>query len=161
VKGDAHFSDDGQYRWWLSRTWSGEPPLVFAMLNPSTGTALRTDATLRRCIGYARRERAGGIVVVNLYALCATQPRGLLLAEDPEGDENETTWEAMEALHRERSRLVVAWGAFSERLVASRAAFACADWLMESFCLGVVQNGAPRHPLYVRADEPLVPWIDP
>ena len=30
-----------------------------------------------------------------------------------------------------------------------------------ALCLGTTKAGEPRHPLMVRADEPLVPWTAP
>jgi hypothetical protein len=42
--------------------------LVFVMLNPSTADASKDDATIRRCIGFAKQLKFGGIKVVNLFA---------------------------------------------------------------------------------------------
>src|SRR5687767_7058306 len=63
-------SDDNAYRTLLWRTFQDvgflqRPPLVFGMMNPSTATHLLLDPTVRRCLGFARREGAGGIIVVN------------------------------------------------------------------------------------------------
>jgi len=84
--GGAIVSDDGLYRYRLWRRWDAEcPTMVWIMLNPSTADAEVDDPTIRRCIGFARREHCGGIEVVNLYALRATNPAA---HPTPEGPEN-------------------------------------------------------------------------
>ena len=55
----ANISPCGRYRYTLSRTWGDARPLAFVMLNPSTADANVDDPTIRRCIGFAEREKAG------------------------------------------------------------------------------------------------------
>jgi hypothetical protein len=130
--------------------------MAFLMLNPNAADAAVDDPTIRRCIGFARREGAGGIAVLNLYALRSPKPSGLLDHPDPEGPFNERSWG--DALDDDRiGAVVAAWGAFApRRLPASHAldAHRSERWL----CLGVTADGSPRHPLYARADTPLIPW---
>lgn len=83
----AHLSLDQKYRYVLERTWGapGDDLALFIMLNPSTADAIRDDATIRRCMGFARRWHLNGIRVVNLYAYRATSPQALEAVADPEG----------------------------------------------------------------------------
>ena len=53
--GGATFSADRRYRYRLWRHWSCGPVLLVIGLNPSTADETRNDATIRRCIGYAKR----------------------------------------------------------------------------------------------------------
>jgi hypothetical protein len=125
------------------------------MLNPSTADAAVEDATIRRCIGFARRERAGGIVVVNLYAFRTTDPRQLTPCADPDGPENIRHLKQVAAAH---SPVVCAWGVWG----GDRGAFVASHMLRQGahlVCLGVTKGGHPRHPLYVRADQPLTPYL--
>lgn len=53
----------GEYRYLLTRTVdpllaSTGPTLLFVMLNPSTADERVDDPTIRRCAGFARREKA-------------------------------------------------------------------------------------------------------
>ena len=65
----ALLSGDGHYRYYLTRDLPGQgPPLHFAMLNPSTATAVDDDQTIRRCLCYARALDAGSLHVWNLFA---------------------------------------------------------------------------------------------
>jgi hypothetical protein len=48
-------SDCGTYRYELWRRWAEGPHVLFVMLNPSTADAVTDDATIRKCIGYAKR----------------------------------------------------------------------------------------------------------
>jgi hypothetical protein len=57
---NATISPCGKYRYWLERKWGPGTPQVFVMLNPSTADASEDDPTIRRCMGFARREGAGG-----------------------------------------------------------------------------------------------------
>ena len=151
----ATISVCGKYRYQLTRRWGGGEILPFVMLNPSTADADVDDPTIRRCMGFARREGADGIIVLNVYALRATDPKELAKSPDPFGPENDA---ALSQLARcaSRSRIVCAWGAHgggSNRHIAL---------LMSSgaslVCLGMTKNGHPRHPLYVKNDQPLVPF---
>ena len=81
----AVISQDGLYRYHLERRWSDAPFLTFVMLNPSTADAEIDDPTIRRCVGFSKREGAGGIAVVNLYAFRATSPADLRQASAPYG----------------------------------------------------------------------------
>ncbi len=156
----AVLSDDGVYRYWLERSFDGvqfgqsHHSLVFCMLNPSTADAEKDDPTIRRCISFARRERANGIIVVNVYGLRSTKPENLWKAKDPIGPDNGRF--IVEAARR--GHVICAWGvnARPEHVKNLRSVFlACGTDIL---CLGTTKDGHPRHPLYVRGDQPLIPW---
>ena len=117
------------------------------------------DPTLRRCMGFTRAVGASFMEVVNLYALRATDPAELTRHEDPVGVGNDAVLR-MVAQQRGRFRTVVAWGA--HKMVTPERVAVLVDAAREAgttlWCLGTTKSGAPRHPLYVRADQPLVPW---
>jgi hypothetical protein len=73
----ADLDAGGTYRYRLTKTWDrSQPQVTWVMLNPSTATADTDDPTIRRVVGFSRRWGFGSAVVVNLFALRATQPGG-------------------------------------------------------------------------------------
>lgn len=158
----AIISDCGTYRYLLSRVLQGHgDPLVFIMLNPSTADAMQDDPTIRRCVGFANREGASAMVVINLYAFRATEPQCMFIEErlgvDIVGPQNNEM--IRKVVGWPASRVVCAWGAAHhamlrarevERILRERGA--------ELVCLGTTGKGMPRHPLYVKSDQPLVPY---
>ena len=149
---DAILSPCGKYRYMLSRRWQSGPACGFIMLNPSTADASIDDPTIRRCMGFARREGCGGLIVVNLYAYRSSSPAVLAAVTDPHGGPDAER-EFHAAVSRVDGPLIAAWGAWSAiRNPAAQIAKQYADRLM---CLGRTKDGHPRHPLYVRADAPL------
>ena len=90
----AIISPCGRYRYVLKRNlpqairWV--KPCLFVMLNPSVADAELDDPTIRRCIGFAKREGCTELTVVNLFAYRSTDPEGLLIqTRDPIGDMND------------------------------------------------------------------------
>lgn len=163
---DAILSDDGRYRYWLSRRWQRHGPLAtFVMLNPSTADATQDDPTIRRCIGFAKRWGLSGIAVVNLYALRSTDPSGLWLVDDPVGAENDGHIEAAAAIaYAHDAPLIASWGANARPdRVAEVVQLHGMDRLT---ALGVTLAGAPKHPLArglhrIPDDARPVPWEVP
>lgn len=156
VQKGAVLSECGLYRYRLWRRWGDGERMAWIMLNPSTADANVDDPTIRRCMGFARREGYDGIEVINLYALRATKPKHLLDHPDPEGPENIFYWRDVLEDHR-IGMVVVAWGAGGSTQL--RPSKAVAEWWARGwYCLGMTAAGLPRHPLYVRADQPLVLW---
>lgn len=156
---DATVSPCGKYRYDLTRTWSdGGGIALFIMLNPSTADATIDDPTIRRCIGFAKREHCGGLAVVNLFARRATVPDLLLGCENPTGPDNQATIRRW--LSDERVYVVIAaWGAWW-RAQRDRPARLNVEGLARDagrtlYCLGKTKDGDPRHPLYVKGDAPL------
>ncbi len=150
----ARFSRDRRYRYALTRSWDRAKPLcAFVLLNPSTADARVDDPTIRRCIGFARRWGFGGVVVVNLFALRATDSRVLRRTADPVGPANDR------ALVRQASRaslIVLGWGtqgALGGRAEAVRRMLEPLGPKLR--LLGRTRAGEPRHPLYVRRDAAL------
>lgn len=145
---------DGLYRYWLEREWDEQhKKMVFCMLNPSTADANVDDPTIRRCIGFAKREGYGGLIVVNMYAFRATDPRVMRHAADPHGPFNDEYLRLAARYSAENnSMFVCAWGGKGgqgfQTLVQARNAKAAMK------CLGRTKFGSPKHPLYVRADQP-------
>lgn len=147
----ATISGCGKYRYALYRMWDeNRPPIVFCMLNPSTADAEQDDPTVRRCIGFAKREGHGLLVVVNLYALRATNPKRLREATDPVGPENDA---AIAEACTDR-RVVLAWGAHRfARTRAASVAIRIGRVAAEVLRIGPpTDDGSPRHPLYLHAD---------
>lgn len=151
----AIISPDDLYRYSLWRAWGAGKSLRFVMLNPSTADASLDDPTIRRCMGFARREGYDGLTVLNLYAYRSTDPKALLTCADAVGPDNDRhlTAHLMEAA-AVRQPVVAAWGANAhpDRVGRVLSLWPDVDWR----CLGTTKQGAPRHPLYVRGDQPLI-----
>lgn len=156
----AIISPCGTYRYHLWRRWDENlPTMCWVMLNPSTADASLDDPTIRRCIGFAKREGCGGISVRNVFALRATDPKELLSHPDPFGPENEAHLMSARQVSL-LTILVLGWGAKinSPRL---RDYYRRAEAMMvmqDAKCFGVTKDGDPRHPLYLKGDAPLVKW---
>lgn len=152
----ARLSLCGQYRYELVRRWNKGPLACWVMLNPSTADASLDDPTIRKCIKFTRTWGLAGLVVVNLFAYRATDPKALKAVDDPVGPEND------DAIHDAAvgSRaLIVAWGKHGSLRGRSEAV---ADILraIPQTPLALVENldGSPQHPLYIRDDTRPVPW---
>lgn len=149
------------YRYLLTRIWDPTiAPAVFLMLNPSTADAMEDDATIRRLAhpktGFARRMGAGGLVVVNLFALCSTDPRALRHHPDPVGPLNDAF--IRQATDR-ASTVVAAWGAAGvEHGRGARVAEVLRGRRVPLHCLGQTSTGQPRHPLYLPSGAALEPY---
>lgn len=156
VEASAVISDDGTYRYELHRWWNkpGGRPLTFVMLNPSTADATIDDPTIRRCIGFARREGYDGLAVVNLYAYRATDPKALPALHAPAvGPENDRTLNVfLNRTIQTGDEIIAAWGtnATTRRVNEVLALAAGVNWK----CLGLTKNGHPKHPLYIPSDQP-------
>lgn len=155
----ADLSADGMYRYSLTRRWSPVPVPQFdlwIMLNPSTADAEQDDPTIRRCIAFSRSWGADGLRVVNLFALRSTDPALLSRHPDPVGPDNDATLRSMAHVTRQLGgRVVCAWGAHP---MAAERARTVRRLIGAAVCLGTTKAGAPRHPLYVRADTTPTPW---
>lgn len=154
----ATFSPCRRWRYTLRRQWADGPELVFVMLNPSTADEFILDPTVTRCRDYAKREGAGGLLVLNIMSWRSTKPNGLLDVDDPVGPENH------DALLRELPgawMVIAAWGTHkATRLPGAQRSIeivksAAAGRL---YCLKVSKKDQPYHPLYQRADQEFMPW---
>ncbi len=128
--------------------------MVFLMLNPSTADAEQDDPTIRRCIGFAKREGYGRLQVLNLFAGRATRPADLFAMEDPVGPANVNH---IQTVVSSDQPIIVAWGAHPKAQQAYEQ-FRQIIRFPAMRCLGVCKAGAPRHPLYVRKDQALITW---
>jgi hypothetical protein len=156
-EGHAVLSEDRAYRYQLKRTWgTSGTHVTWIMLNPSTADALADDPTIRRCTSFTKAWGFDGLIVVNLFALRATDPRELARHPDPVGPEND---EFIRDSICPWSEVVVAWGANRE---ADRRVTDVMEIITEraggAGCLGVTSAGYPRHPLYVRGNTELVTY---
>lgn len=149
----AGLSADGVYRYWLTRVWGPGPCLAFIGLNPSRADDSYDDPTLRRMLGFARREGAGGLVVLNLFAFRHMNPRVMKLAKEPIGPENDTHLRAWSMM---ATRIIACWGADGNHMGRDRAVAALLGRPLE--CFGVNKDGSPKHPLYLPEDQALVRW---
>lgn len=149
----AIISDCRKYRYLLQR--QPGPQLTIIMLNPSTADGELDDPTIRRCRAFAAREGYRGISVMNLYALRSTDPAGLWAVADPVGPENDMYIKAMTS---GGGVVLCAWGANAERRRVDAVLAILRKNAATPVCLGTTKHGHPRHPLYVRSDQPFTPY---
>jgi hypothetical protein len=156
IERDAVISPCGKYRYTLKRAWKeGGGVCVFLMLNPSIADALRDDATIRRCIGFAHRWGYQILHVVNIFALRSTDPKLLYRMPDPVGPDNDK-W-IME-LTRAANCVVAAWGTHGSHMGrATEVLKMLKGATINVWALGLTKDLHPRHPLYAPNDAQLVP----
>ncbi|MEZ4403802.1 MAG: DUF1643 domain-containing protein [Kofleriaceae bacterium] len=147
----AVLSGCGRYRYQLRRDLPGPPRrgvVGFVLLNPSTADADHDDPTLRRCLGFAARWGAAGVVVGNLFAWRATDPRALAAAPDPVGPHNDRHLAAIAAA---ADLVVCGWGVHGAGARAAAVIARLAATATPLYHLGLTAGGQPRHPLYLPA----------
>lgn len=157
VKSIAIFSPCRKYRYFLRRIWDkSKPIIVFLMLNPSTADAFKNDPTIRRCWGYAEDWGYGGFIAVNIYALRSTDPKGLKQVEDPIGIHTDSF---IRSAIKGR-KVVCAWGIHANDGKKSREC-EIRELLNghDAVCFGTTKAKHPKHPLYLKVDEKLVPFL--
>lgn len=143
----AVFSPCRRYRYLLWRVWRpGDKLVAFIGLNPSTADETANDPTVRRCIGFAERWGYGGLVMLNLFAFRATDPKVMKAEPEPVGPENDQAiWNAAMAV----DQVIAAWGTHGEHQGRDKRV---RGQLQNLYCLGTTKDGHPRHPLYLPND---------
>jgi hypothetical protein len=106
---DAYISDDGLYRYWLSRRLSiGERSVLFVGLNPSWADAAEDDKTLGRCASFARLWGFDWLYMGNLNGRISPDPKKLPV--DPLTAVGDMNQEILQWLVRRSEVMVAAWG---------------------------------------------------
>jgi hypothetical protein len=157
------FSSDRAYRYVLRCQCSdavAEPPrrIAWIGLNPSTADEVMLDQTLATVCRYSKKWGFSEVIMLNLFAFRATDPRNLKRAEDPIGPDNDrhllTEVSAAE-------RVIACWGDHGrfrgrDREVANLLVAAGVSFR----CLQRNKSGAPRHPLYLKARIKAEPYLE-
>jgi len=154
----AVISECGRYRYRLWRIWDDlAPVMVWVMLNPSTADGLTDDPTIRKCVGFAKSQRHGGIIVVNLFAWRATDKRELTKVTDPVGPENDEhiKWAVRAPI---LATVVAGWGSTAwHHRIGNRAR--TVNLLVRAqrplHCFRRSKTFDPWHPLYLPYSSPL------
>ncbi|MFM9625066.1 DUF1643 domain-containing protein [Streptomyces turgidiscabies] len=151
--GTAVFDARGSHRYALTRTWEpGGTHTVFVLLNPSTATAGQDDPTVRRLIGFARREGHNGLVLANLFAICCSHPYHLTAMRDTVGTHNDDMLQLLAEAARD---ITLGWGTWGTLRRAATVEEALTGHGARLWALGTTKDGYPRHPLYLPKTAPL------
>jgi hypothetical protein len=159
MRSGAVFDRSEHYRYTLWRKWDDAAPrILFVMLNPSRANEEINDQTIRTCIGFAMHQNFGSMEVVNLFAYRTSDPRMLMRARNPIGEENDAF--ILEGCQRS-STIVLAWGNHGKHLDRSNSVISdlVRQTTQDLVCLGTTKEGFPRHPLYVKRTTDLTPYL--
>jgi hypothetical protein len=139
------------HRYVLRRTWLGEGGIVnFIMLNPSTADDFFDDATIRRCVGFAKRWGFSSLVVTNLFAYRATQPKDLMALVGHNaglaiGDENDVH---LDREAKGAKAIVCAWGDNCNNVLLHRDLDVISTLReRDLLCIRRTKKGNPAHPV--------------
>ncbi len=133
-----------------------EGAVAWCMLNPSTATDLKLDPTLRKCAGFTQRWGYNRFVVVNLWAVRSTDPRGLKPLPEPHPTDGVNFTAIVEAAV-ECEFMVCGWGNHGTlRGRSEHVMRRLRDGGFDLRCLLKTREGEPGHPLYIPYDTPLV-----
>lgn len=148
MESSAIFSDCGRYRYFLSRRWEDGEDCVFVGLNPSTADGAKNDATVRKCIHFARSWGFAGISLVNLYARRCRYPQALATSDDPVGPVNDL-W--LKRMIIGAPLAIAMWGNHGARTYNEdiRRDILVMKLRDEWHCFGQTKLKAPKHPLYL------------
>ena len=144
----ALLSDCGTFQYRLSRRWGLGPALLFIMLHPSTIDAKFDDATILKCMGFAKRYGFSAIEVVNIFAFRASSLRALKSSGWRTGPMNaHHVARATAETLRDGGKIVLAWGA--NICGRSEAVELINDLVRRDIpmhALRVLADGSPAHP---------------
>lgn len=159
VHGDVVMSADGRHRQ-LMRRWLGDAfpqrYIMFIGMNPSTADANVDDPTCAREWSFARREGFSGMAKCNVGDYRATDPKTLV--QPGVVAVSEANIPTIRRVARGAGQVVLCHGKLNRALAPAGRAIveALREDGIELWCFGTNADGSPKHPLYLRADTPLV-----
>jgi hypothetical protein len=169
MKGGANISPDRKHRYSLWRSWDdNKPKILFIGLNPSRADNVYNDATITRCIRFAKDWGYGGLHFGNLFSYRTPYvTRQQLEAKKSIPDielwepllENlsfaitDLTDHYLASMVRDAEKVVCCWGSW--KFIAERSMHIIDKILPESYCFGLNQDGQPKHPLYLASNSKL------
>lgn len=165
-KGAAILSKDERYRYVLIRPTNvpGNRRMVALCLNPSKADHISDDHTAKRLCYYARREGCAVLQVLNLFAWRSTHPRDLHSGVEESvlvGPENDYWIRRYTSTGMDRATVVLGWGWEAcrwpdrvERVLGMLEPHSL-------WCLGLTEQGLPRHPSRLGNRVQLERWLPP
>jgi len=157
IVSNAKFDQSRKYRYRLTRRWDGldDRYILFVCLNPSTADETEDARTVGRCVGFAKREGYSAMHLVNIFSIRATDPKEMKSVNNPGADAVNSAaiiWSSLIA-----DKIVLAYGNHG----AHRGRHKEILHLLRNYklhCFGTTKSGLPKHPLYLRADTPIIPF---
>jgi hypothetical protein len=175
IEAGAKFSSNRRYRYalWRPVPYTKEVSVrtcVFIGLNPSTADETTDDPTIRRCSGFALREGCGILVMLNLFAFCATNPADLIKHGESRfsrggviGPGNNSALMHYCTKAPIEPLVIAAWGNHGSFMARDREVvdmLTAANVKLHRLGALTLQN-QPRHPLYLEATAGLSPLAAP
>lgn len=144
MRTDAYLSDDRRYRYWLLRVWDDSLPINCTCgVNPSKADEREDDPTIRKDIGFSKRQGSGGLLKVNLSAFRSTDPKEA--RSQPIGEFNEPSHIRRYFDTFSAKQMTFCWGRNGSRFF-TQAANLRAEF-PNAMCFGKNPDGTPRHTL--------------
>src|ERR1051326_1813941 len=159
IRAGALISECGRYRLLLWREWGepdNPPTALWIGMYPSTATAEVDVPTIIREIGFTRRFGLRRYVKTNIMDYRSTDPKAL---SRPGVFPCSTDNLAMIRRAAEDATIIIlAHGKIPKPLArfANEVVAALQQDRRELWAVGLNKDGSPKHPLYVRADAPLI-----
>lgn len=141
----CEFSPCRRWRYVWETTWAEGQRIAFIGLNPSTADENGPDPTVLRCVKRAKVLGYGSMVMLNVFGWRDTDPEGMKRQDDPVGELNDF-WIREQAFRSDT--ILCCWGKHGRHRGGEIAVL---DMLrvVHLHCLGVNQDGTPKHPLYL------------
>lgn len=159
MKTKAYLSPDRRYRYWLIRVWDETLPLLCVIgVNPSTADEQTDDPTIRKTIGFATRLGFGGVLMLNVGAYRATDPREWKKTADPFGAENSIAHLKGYLAEFQPAAIVAAWGKNCSTYRGLHRALEIEKHIPGLMCWGRNKDRTPRHPLMLPYATELEPF---
>jgi len=138
----AIFSEDGKYRYLLTRDWSEGKKAMCIGLNPSNANTTKDDPTIGILIRTLKALGYGGLRMVNLYALVSSKPEKLFEVSDAQGHND--AW--LQTTAYGCQEIIFCWGQFKK---ISYRAKKVKDMFPDARCFGKNKDGSPLHPMAI------------
>jgi len=150
---------DHRRRLELTRVWDYELSCIsFIGLNPSTANNISDDATIRRCVSFAKREGYGSIRMYNLFSAISTDPKQLMKILKDNPDLLEENNQFLYNTVCNFTPVICCWGSLSKDLLFIQQSKLIKESIVNPLCFGTNKDGNPKHPLYLSLTTPLIPF---
>ncbi|AWK51609.1 hypothetical protein DIC82_11490 [Clostridium beijerinckii] len=118
IKSTAIVSDDGNYRYRLTRVWdNNKQSATVIMLNPSKANELKSDKTVMNLTNFLIDNNFGSVNIVNLFSYMTTDPSKLHEREEQFERYNNTY---IELAFEEADIIIIAWVRDNKKYIKNR-----------------------------------------